>query len=159
MQDGDQNSLWLSRNGNNTIEFTFDPNNNGITGAEGDSADVFTLDKINIENFGNNDRSVKQFQVAVKTLANPDWHKINVPSAIIGEENYNFAMSHHGGTLVKIDSEYNSTNFGAKNIHDGDQNTRWLSRKSNNELAFQFDADVDSWQRRYGRNTGGWFES
>ena len=141
MQDGDQNSLWLSRNGNNTIEFTFDPNNNGITGAEGDSADVFTLDKINIENFGNNDRSVKQFQVAVKTLANPDWHKINVPSAIIGEENYNFAMSHHGGTLVKIDSEYNSTNFGAKNIHDGDQNTRWLSRKSNNELAFQFDAD------------------
>ena len=143
MQDGDQNSQWLSRKGNNTIEFTFDPNNNGITGADGDTADVFAIDKINIENYGNDDRSVKQFQLAVKTLANPNWHKVNAPGAIIGEADYNFAMSHHGGALVSIDSEYNSTSYGAKNIHDGDQNTLWLSRKSNNELAFQFDANED----------------
>lgn len=141
MQDRDQNSQWFSRKGNNTIEFTFDPNNNGITGAEGDTDDVFTIDKINIENLGNNDRSVKLFQIAVKTLSNPSWHKITAPSAMIGEAGYDFAMSHHGGTLVNIDSEYNSTSYGAKNIHDGDQNTFWLSRKSNNELAFQFDAD------------------
>lgn len=141
MQDGDQNSLWLSRQGNNTIEFTFDPSSNGMTGADGDTEDLFTLDKINIENYGNDDRSVRQFQIAVKTLENPNWHKINVPSAIIGEADYDFAMSHHGGTLVSIDSQHNSTSYGAKNIHDGDPISLWLSGKSNNELAFQFDAD------------------
>jgi MSHA biogenesis protein MshQ len=143
MQDGDQNTRWLSGWGNNTIEFTFDPNNNGISGADGDTADVFSIDKISIENYGNDDRSLYQFQLAVKTLANPDWHKITAPSAIIGEVDYNFAMSHHGGALVSIDSEYNSTTSGAKNLHDGDFNTRWLSRKGNNELAFQFDANED----------------
>jgi hypothetical protein len=143
MQDGDQNSQWLSRKGNNTIEFTFDPNSNGITGADGDTADAFDIDKINIENYGNDDRSVNQFQLSVKTLANPNWHKVNVPGAMIGETDYNFAMSHQGGTLVSIDSEYNSTSYGAKNIHDGDQNSLWLSRKSNNTLAFQFDANED----------------
>ena len=143
MQDGDQNTRWLSRNGNNTIEFTFDPNNNGISGADGDSEDYFSIDKINIENYGDDDRSLNQFQVAVKTLANPDWHKITAPGAVIGEVDYNFSLLHHGGNLVSVDSEYNSTTWAAKNIHDGDYNTRWLSRRGNNQLTFQFDANED----------------
>ena len=144
IQDGDQNTRWLSRRGNNTIEFTFDPNNNGISGADGDNEDFFAIDKISIENYGDNDdRSLHEFQLAVKTRANPDWHKINAPGAIIGEVDYNFAMSHHGGNLVSVDSEYNSTTWAAKNIHDGDFNTRWLSPRGNNQLTFQFDANED----------------
>jgi hypothetical protein len=143
MQDGDDNTRWLSSKGNNTIEFTFDPNNNGTTGAAGDTDDLFTLDKFNLENYGTDDRSVRQFQVAVQTLANPDWQKLRVPGAVIGEANFDFAMSHHGGTLVEIDSQYNSTSWGADNIHDGDSNTTWLSSKLNNSLAFQFDVDED----------------
>jgi hypothetical protein len=143
MQDGDSRTLWLSSKGNNTIEFTFDPNNNGTTGANGDTEDYFTFEKFNLENYGADDRSVRQFQVAVQTLSKPAWHKIRVPGAVIGEANYDFAMSHQGGTLVEIDGQLNTTSWGADNIHDGDTNTTWLSSKENNNLAFQFDADED----------------
>ena len=139
MHDGDYNTRWLSSKNNNTIEFTFDPNNNGITGANGDISDVFTVDKFSLVNYGSDDRSVSQFQVSVKTLSNPAWQKIRVPGAIIGQTGYNFALSHHGGTLVTIDNQLNATSWGADNIHDGDFKTRWLSGKGNNTLAFQFD--------------------
>jgi hypothetical protein len=143
MQDGDLNTRWLSRKGNNTLEFSFDPNNNGTTGLAGDNSDVFTFDKFNIVNYGNDDRSVNQFQIAVKTLANPTWQKISVPGAVIGQANYNFAMSHQGGRLVSINSQYNATSWAAANIHDGDNNTLWLSSYGNNSLTFQFDPDED----------------
>ncbi|GAB2681613.1 DUF6701 domain-containing protein [Aliiglaciecola aliphaticivorans] len=141
--DGDDNSLWLSNDGNNTIELTFDPDNDGTTGAEGDSDDLFNFDKIYIKNYGDNDRSVKQFQIAVQTLADPSWQKLHVPGSAIGDSNFNFALSHHGGTLVEVDSELNTNSWSAANIHDGDQNTRWLSPQGNNTLSFQFDVDED----------------
>ncbi|MDO6713118.1 LamG-like jellyroll fold domain-containing protein [Aliiglaciecola sp. 2_MG-2023] len=143
MQDGDDNSLWLSRKNNNTIEFSFDPNSNGTTGAEGDTDDVFTFSKFNLRNYGAHTRSVQQFQIAVQTLSDPSWQKIYVPGSAIGDNDFNFAMSHNGGTLVEIDSELNSTSWGADNIHDGDANSRWLSSNGNNTLAFQFDVDED----------------
>ncbi|GAA0853916.1 hypothetical protein GCM10009114_07990 [Aliiglaciecola litoralis] len=143
LQDGDNNTRWLSAKGNNTIEFTFDPDNSGTSGAQGDVADLFTIKKLNIENYGTDDRSVQQFQVAVKTLANPEWQKIRVPGATLGEADYNFAMSHQGGTLVEIDGQYNTTSWSGANIHDGDANTRWLNTKQNNTLAFQFDVNED----------------
>jgi MSHA biogenesis protein MshQ len=143
MQDGDLNTRWLSSKGNNVIEFAFDPNNDGITSAGGDNTDVFTMDKFIIENYGVDDRSVNEFQIAVKTQANPSWQKIRVPNAVIGQPDYNFAMSHHGGKLVVINSQLNTTSWAAANIHDGDPNTRWLSGKGNNSLEFRFDVDED----------------
>ncbi|NQZ10132.1 MAG: discoidin domain-containing protein [Algicola sp.] len=141
MTDGDQNTRWLSRKGNNTIEFTFDPNDSGVTGAQGDTADFFSIKTLKIANYGNDDRSVNEFQVAVKTQSNSQWQKLNVPGAAIGQEDYNFASSHQGGALVAIDAQLNSTSWGADNLHDGDDTTRWLSNKGNNTLDFQFDAD------------------
>ncbi|MEP4891283.1 MAG: DUF6701 domain-containing protein [Aliiglaciecola sp.] len=141
--DGDDNSLWLSNSGNNTIELTFDPDNDGTTGAEGDTDDLFKLDKIYLKNYGDNDRSVQLFQVAVQTLSDPSWQKLNVPGAGVGDNNFNFALSHNGGTLVEVDSELDSGYWRAANLHDGDQNTRWLSSQGNNTLSFQFDVDED----------------
>ncbi len=144
INDGDQNTLWLSRKGNNSIEFTFDPSRNGISGANGDLNDLFNLDQIRLINYGeNDDRSIRQFQVAVKTLSNPNWQKLTVPGAQVGEANYNFALSYHGGLLSEISSQVNTTNWGADNIHDGDQNTRWLSQDQSSQLAFRFDANED----------------
>ncbi|MCJ8271095.1 MAG: discoidin domain-containing protein, partial [Psychrosphaera sp.] len=139
--DGDQNTRWLSRKGNNTIEFTFDPNDSGVTGAQGDTADLFTIKTLKIANYGNDDRSVNEFQVAVKTQSKSQWQKLNAPGAAIGQEDYNFASSHHGGALVAIDAQLNSPSWGADNLHDGEDTTRWLSNKGNNTLDFQFDAD------------------
>ena len=143
LQDGDASRSWLSRKSNNTIEFTFDPNNNTITGANGDAEDLFTLSEIRLENYGQNDRSVKEFQIEIQTLSKPQWHKLTPLSSAIGQPNYNFAMYQQGARLVQIDSQHNATNWAAKNIHDGDSNSTWLSSKGNNTLAFQFDADGD----------------
>jgi len=143
MQDGDSNSRWLSSKGNNEIEFTFDPDNDGTTSLAGDVTDAFNLEKFNIENYGNDDRSVREFQIAVKTLSDSTWQKIRVPGASVGQANYNFASLHHGASLSEIDSQHNSTSWAAQNLHDGDNNTRWLSSKGNNYLAFQFDVDED----------------
>lgn len=142
MQDGDLNTRWLSTKSNNTIEFTFDPNNNGVTGAEGDLDDLFVINEFRIENYGNDDRSIKEFQVAVKTLDNPEWQKINASNTVLGED-FNFILSQNGGVLVEVDSQYNTSSWAATNIHDGDVNSRWLSTKGNNSLAFQFDVDDD----------------
>jgi len=139
INDGDPNSLWLSRKGNNTIVFSFDPNNNGVVA---ESADQFSLQKIRLKNYGTN-RSIREFQVAVKTASNPNWHKLIVPGSVVGTANYDFSSVHQGGQLTSIDSEYNNTSWAAENIHDGDPNTRWLSRKGNNSLAFQFDVNED----------------
>ena len=144
INDGDQNTLWLSRKGHNTFEFTFDPDRSGVSGADGDFNDLFNLNQIRVRNYGGtDDRSLRQFQVAVKTVANPEWHKITVPGAVVGEANYNFAMSHQGGVLSEISSELNTTTYGADNIHDGDENTYWLARNQTAKLGFQFDPNED----------------
>jgi hypothetical protein len=147
LHDGDQLGIWLSksRQGNNNINFTFDPNNNGITGADGDSEDLFTIDKIYLENYGTDDRAIREFQVEVKTLSNPIWSKIGVPGSSIGVEGYDFLLSHHGGELVTVGSELNSTSWAAANLNDGDHMTLWLSKsyQSNNTFEFQFDANED----------------
>ena len=147
IQDGNQLSRWLSKSyqGNNTIAFTFDPDNDGQTGANGDIDDLFNIDKFHLENYGIDDRSIKEFQVAVKTLFNSSWSKVTVPGATIGTPGYNFLLSHHGAELITIDSQYNNTNWGADNIHDGDHMTRWLSKnlQSNNVFEFQFDVNED----------------
>jgi len=143
MQDADDTTLWLSSKSNNTIEFTFDPNNNGISGAEGDTDDLFLFNEISIENYGVSERSVREFQVEVKTDSNPNWSKLTSPAAEVGDPDYNFALSHHGAVLVEVDGQHNTTSYAAANIHDGDSNSRWLSGKGNNTLAFQFDVDED----------------
>jgi len=147
IHDGSQLTRWLSRNtqGNNTIEFTFDTNNNSLTGANADTDDLFNIDKIHIENYGNDDRSIREFQVAVKTSTNGSWTKITVPGAVIGAENYDFLSSHHGAELIAFGSQLNNTTWGADNLHDGDHMTRWLSRntQSHNTFEFQFDVNED----------------
>jgi MSHA biogenesis protein MshQ len=141
IHDGDANTRWLSNKSNNTLEFTFDPNNDGLSGAAGDTNDAFNSDAIYLKNYGSDDRSIREFQVEVKTLANPNWEKLKVPGATVGEEEYNFLLSANGGRLASADSQLNSTSWAAGNIHDGDVNSRWLSNKGNNALEFQFDVD------------------
>jgi len=143
IHDGDNNTRWLSRKGNNTLDFTFDVNQNGTTGAGNDTADWFTMEKFHLRNYGNDDRSIKQFQVEVKTAANNNWHKVEVPNSGPNQANYNFSLLSNGGKLVLINSQYNTTSWAAKNIHDGDNNTRWLSRNQSNTLEFSFDVDLD----------------
>ena len=67
LQDADDTTRWLNNKSNNTIEFTFDPNNNGVSGAEGDTDDLFLFNEIKIENYGVSARSVREFQVEVIT--------------------------------------------------------------------------------------------
>lgn len=141
IHDGDSNSRWLSNKSNNTLEFSFDPNSNGITAADGDTDDAFTIEKVYLQNYGNDDRSIQEFQVEVKTLANPEWRKLKAPGSVAGEDDYNFLLAANGGKLVGVDSQHNATSWAAANIHDGDTNTRWLSNKGNNTLEFQFDVD------------------
>ncbi len=143
IHDGDSNTRWLSSQGNNTLDFVFDVNLNGTSGADGDTADLFTMDKFYLRNYGVDDRSVKQFQVEVKTASNSSWTKLRVPGSAAGEADFNFLLNIQGGILENIDSQLNSTSWAAKNIHDGDNNTRWLSSKGNNTLDFAFDANLD----------------
>jgi MSHA biogenesis protein MshQ len=145
INDGFHKTRWLSRKGNNTIEFTFDPDRSGMSGADGDLNDLFDIEKFRIENYENNDdRSIRLFQVAVKTVLNQQWHKIRRPGAIIGETDFNFALLHHGAELTQKEFEYNTTSWAARNIHDGDQNTRWLSRAMANRIAFAFNPEENS---------------
>lgn len=143
IHDGDPNTRWLSSKGNNTLDFAFDVNLDGTSGAGGDNADLFTMKKFFLRNYGNDVRSVKLFQVEVKTAANNNWHKIEVPGSGANQAGYNFVLKANGGTLDTINRELNSTSWGAKNIHDGDNNTRWLSNKQDNTLEFSFDTDID----------------
>ena len=127
LQDADDTTRWLNNKSNNTIEFTFDPNNNGVSGAEGDTDDLFLFNEIKIENYGVSARSVREFQVEVKTDSNPNWSKLTSPNAQVGDPNYNFALSHHGAVLVEVDGQHNTTSYAAVNIHDGDQNWHFNS--------------------------------
>ena len=143
IHDGDQNTRWLSNRGSNTLDFVFDVDLDGTTGADGDMDDLFTLEKFTLRNYGVDDRSVRLFQVEVKTLSKPNWTKLKVPGSTSGTPDYNFALNSQGGILENIDSQLNSTTWAGKNIHDGDANTRWLSNKSNNTIDLVFDVDLD----------------
>jgi MSHA biogenesis protein MshQ len=147
IHDGDTNSRWLNNTGNNTLDFVFDIDGDGTTGSGGDSDDLFTIEKIFLQNYGTDDRSVRQFQVEVRTQSNTqsntDWTKLQVPGTSANQPGYNFVLSAQGGTLDLIDSQLNATRWGADNIHDGDLNSRWLSNKPTNTLAFSFDTDLD----------------
>ncbi len=143
IHDGDINSRWLSNKGNNTLDFVFDVDFDGTSGADGDSDDRFTLEQFTLYNYGSDDRAVRQFQMEVKTLSHPDWSRLKVPGSSSGIADYNFLLVNQGGILEDINSQLNNTNWAAKNIHDGDPNTRWLSNKGNNTLEFAFDIDFD----------------
>ena len=140
IHDGAASSIWLSGRTNNNLDFSFDPDGDGTVGLAGDTDDYFQLQKIALENYGNN-RSVKQFQVLVKTAANPNWTAIPVPGSVAGQPDFNFLLSHEGASLTAIDRQYNTTTWAAANIHDGSQQTIWLSNKTNNTLDFAFDPD------------------
>ncbi len=143
LHDGDQNSLWLSYKGNNSLDFAVDADDDGTTGAAGDTDDYFQIDSLYLQNYGTDDRAVRLFQVEVKTSANAQWSKLEVPGSVAGESGYNFVLAANGGSLSAIDSQYNSTSYAASNLHDGDQNSRWLSTKATNTLEFSFDTDQD----------------
>ncbi|MBX2847804.1 MAG: hypothetical protein KTR16_05770, partial [Acidiferrobacterales bacterium] len=143
--DGDPNTQWLSAKGNNYLEFSFDPDFDLTSGKDGDTDDLFDISKIRIRNYGNNDdRSVRHFQVAYKTLTNSNWRKIEVPGSVPNEPDFNYALLFHGALMTEKSSELNSTSSGADNIHDGDQNTRWLARDLASRLAFQFDPEENN---------------
>ena len=67
-----------------------------VTPAEADN-DYFTIEKIYLKNYGVDDRSVKQFQVEVKTKDNANWTKLEVPGSKAGEADYNFIQASQGG--------------------------------------------------------------
>ncbi|MBN4055472.1 LamG domain-containing protein [bacterium AH-315-K03] len=144
IHDGDNNTRWLSRQINNTLSFDFDVNNNGTSGAAGDNDDAFLVEKIAIRNYGTDDRSIREFQVEVKTRDNNQWQKIPVPGSTIGASDFNYVLALHGAQLVAIDGQLNNSSWAADNIHDGDSNSRWLSRQANNTLDFVFDVDLDN---------------
>ncbi len=143
IHDGDQNTRWLNNRGNNYLSFVVDGNGDGNSGADGDASELFTLEKIYLRNYGADDRSVRQFQVEVKTDSLSDWTKLEVPGSAAGDAEYEYLLSHNGGALNNVDSQLNASSWAAANIHDGDQNTRWLSNKQSNSLEFEFDTDLD----------------
>ncbi len=142
IHDGASQTIWLSGVMNNNLDFAFDPDGDGITGADGDTDDRFLMEEFILENYGTT-RSVREFQVLVKTAGNPSWQAIPVPGGVVGEADFNFALSHNGGSLTSIDTQYNTSSWAAANIHDGASQTIWLSGKANNTLDFAFDTDGD----------------
>ena len=62
IHDGNQMSRWLSKSYqlNNTLDFQFDVNEDGITGGK---ADLFTMENFYLQNYGNDDISIKEFQI------------------------------------------------------------------------------------------------
>ncbi len=140
IHDGAASSIWLSSRTNNNLDFSFDPDGDGMVGLAGDSGDYFQLEKIVLENYGSN-RSVREFQVLVKTAANPDWTAIPVPGSVSGQPDFNFLLAYQGASLTAIDAQLNTTSWAAANIHDGSQQSIWLSSKTNNILDFEFDPD------------------
>ena len=142
IHDGARQTIWLSDRANNRLDFSFDPDGDGSTGLAGDTGDRFTLEKIVLENYGSA-RSVREFQILVKTSGNPNWSAVAAPGAAVGQADFNFMLSHHGASLTAIDRELNSTGWAAPNIHDGASQTIWLSSQANNLLDFEFDIDGD----------------
>ncbi len=142
IHDGASQSIWLSDRTNNNLDFSFDPDGDGVTGLTGDAGDRFTLEKIAMQNEGST-RSVREFQILVKTATNPAWTALPVPGSTAGQPDFNFAQSHNGGTLTAINRELNSSSWAAANIHDGSTQTIWLSDQANNNLDFVFDGNDD----------------
>ena len=77
INDGDTFSQWLSNRGRNELEFSFDADWNGTNG------DPINIDELEFLNYGNDDRSVRDFQVAYTTDGNV-WRLLEVPGS---EEN------------------------------------------------------------------------
>jgi MSHA biogenesis protein MshQ len=143
IHDGSSNSIWRSVRQNNRLDFAFDPDGDGISGLEGDADDAFTLEKISLENYGS-ERSLREFQVFVRTLTDPEWRALPVPGTGLGEPDYNFALSHNGGKLSLIDGQSNDSNWAAANLHDGATQSMWRSNQANSTLEFVFDTNGDS---------------
>lgn len=142
IHDGSNRTIWLSSRTNNNLDFSFDPDGDGTTGLAGDSDDYYTLKKIVMENYGSS-RSVKQFQIWVKTAADNNWRVIPVPGSTTGQADFNFLSSHEGAGLTAINIEYNNSSWAAANIHDDSSQTIWLSGRTNNTLDFDFDVDFN----------------
>ncbi len=139
IHDGATQSIWLSQQANNQLDFAFDADGDGSAGGAGD---LFTLQAIAIENYGSA-RSLQDFQIEVQTVAAPAWRKLEVPGTAAGDADFNFLLTHEGGVLTSINSQLNTTSWAAANIHDGSPLSIWLSNNQANTLEFAFDTDLD----------------
>lgn len=140
LHDGDFNSRWLSDRANNELDFRFDVDHDGVDGMAGDADDLFTIESFKLFNYGGA-RSVQLFQLEVKTLSKATWTPLEVPGSSAGLANFNFLLLHEGASLTSIDAQHDATTWAARNLHDGDLASRWLSSKQNNSLVFAFDTD------------------
>ncbi|MBF0471591.1 MAG: discoidin domain-containing protein, partial [Gammaproteobacteria bacterium] len=140
LHDGDSRTYWLSNRSNNQLDFSFDPDNSGVTAEVGDQ---FTLDKVILENYGAHNRSIREFRLLVKTATEPQWTPLPLPGSGSGDSGYNFLLSHNGGIIDSYSYQHNGNSWAAKNINDGDERTIWLSRYPGNSLEFSFDYDGD----------------
>jgi len=143
LNDGDLNTFWRNTTTNNNLEFVFDPDGDGNNGMQGDADDLFQLEKVVLHNYGNN-RSVRQFQILVKTTANSNWTPIPVAGSLAGQPDFNFALVHEGGLLTSVNTEQDNSTWAGANIYDGSSQTFWRSTRSNNTLDFEFDPDGDN---------------
>ncbi|MCP4277818.1 MAG: LamG domain-containing protein, partial [Gammaproteobacteria bacterium] len=77
IHDGSPNTGWSSSSGSyvNNLDFSFDHDNDGTSGADGDTDDLFTLRQINLYNNGDS-TGVQDFQIEVRTVANPAWSPV-----------------------------------------------------------------------------------
>ncbi|MCB1686221.1 MAG: LamG domain-containing protein, partial [Pseudomonadales bacterium] len=139
VHDGSSQTIWLSSQANNRLDFVFDTDGDGSTGGAGDR---FRFESFALENYGSS-RSIRDYQVEVMTAAVPVWTKLTVPGSGSGDPGFNFLSVHEGGRLTAINRELNSTSWAAANIHDGSPNSIWLSDRQTNTLDFAFDTDLD----------------
>jgi len=130
INNGNLGDYWLSNRSNNTLDFAFDSDWNGSNG------NAINVTQLKLHNYGSN-RSIQWFQVEVS----PDgtnWSKLEVPGTAAGDSDFNFLLSHEGGVLDVVNREHSSTTWAGANIHDGSNQTIWLSNRTNNNLDFSF---------------------
>lgn len=139
IHDGASQSIWLSNQANNTLDFLFDTDGDGSPGG---AADSFRLERFALQNYGGS-RSVEAFQIEIKTSSAPDWRKLEVPGTGAGDAGFNFLLHHEGGRLTSVDAQLNGSSYAGANIHDGSPLSYWLSRRPDNTLEFAFDTDLD----------------
>ncbi len=74
IHDGTPGVGWTSANfsSDNVLDFAFDTDADGTTSSAGDTDDLFALRQINLYNNGDS-TGVQDFQIEVKTVANPIW--------------------------------------------------------------------------------------
>ena len=140
LTDASQNTEWRSPYNvyRNDLEYKFDPTLSGTSGLDGNAANLFTLNQLNLYNWSN-PYGLKDFQVFVKTLTSgvlSDWTPVYGP---VSATPFDFLLDVNGAILTRDPDSADGAV--ASRLTDASLNTEWRSPYNvyRNDLEYKFD--------------------